>query len=97
MCILWGPTTVHSADMNEDAISGVRAVALQSALAELAKRNLKASDYKVSVIATASSVIVSFTDPNAPRGQRGATPGKPGFEVELTTDAKSIVRANFVR
>jgi predicted aconitase len=88
----------QSFDTTEETISGVSFNAIQSALLKFrsALPNLNIADYKISVMSAGNSIIVHFDDPEASPGQRGSG-RKPGFEVELTKDAREIIRSNFVR
>jgi hypothetical protein len=95
--VFGGLAMAQSPYMKEDTISGFNFVAIQTALPELTKRNLNVSNYQISVIATDASIIVLFTDPEAPPGQTGSSPRMTSFEVELTKDAKKVIRSNFVR
>jgi hypothetical protein len=99
ICVLCGVSTLaHSFDATEETISGVSFVAIQSALSKFqsAFPNLNITKYKISVMSDGTSIVVSFSDPQTLPGQRGSGP-KPSFEVELTKDAREIVRSNFVR
>lgn len=79
-----------------ETISGAGLLAIQAAVPEANKRNLKLGDYTVSVIETDSAILVVFQDPKAGTDQRGSTDGLVGLEVELSKGLK-VKRANLVR
>jgi len=80
-----------------DAIRGKSFLAVQAASQELARHNLDIVGYKITLVMKGESVVVIFTDQNAPPGVRGSGGVKPGFEVELNARDLSVIRSYFVR
>lgn len=81
-----------------DSISGQSLVAINSSLPELRKLGLDFRKYKIVVYAGEHSIFVIFKDPTSKQSQFGSLPGQlPGFEVELSEDGKTVVRAQFIK
>lgn len=80
-----------------ETISGKGFVAIQTALPEFTKKGLNVTQYVIWIRETDASIIVVFDDPQRAPSQRGSSPGKPAFEVELAKPDLKVVRANFAR
>ncbi len=79
-----------------ETISGKGFLAIQSAIPELEKHNLKVSNYIVSVVPREKSIFVVFKDPAQPPHVFGSVGDNPGFEVELTYDG-TVIRSYFMK
>jgi hypothetical protein len=89
--------SAHAQQLGE-TISGRSFLAIRAALPELERRNLKSIEsYKISVSKYDSSIIVGFSDPNAPAGAMGDAGSFPALEVELSQDDLRVIRSHFVR
>ena len=64
--------------------------AIQAALPELDRRKLDLSNYKITVVETASSLVILFADVNDPPGQRGSA---TGLQVELDKKDLHVIRS----
>jgi hypothetical protein len=80
-----------------DTIQGSSFLAIQVAIGVFKAHNPDLSQYKISVVRQANSVVVIFSDKNAQPGERGSSGGQPGFEVELDANTLRVLRSNFVR
>jgi hypothetical protein len=71
-------------------ISGQNLRAIQAALPELERRKLDLSNYKITIVETASSIVILFADANEPPGQRGSA---TGLQVELDKKDLHLIRS----
>jgi hypothetical protein len=94
---LIGGTAVWAQTRVIDAISGSSQKMIQLALSEFVKQGLSIDGYRIVVMEVDKHAVVLFEDMTTPTGQRGSSPRKPSFEVELSEDGAKVVRANFVR
>jgi hypothetical protein len=61
------------------------------------QRKLDLADYRVTLLRSGNSYVVTFTDKDAQVGGRG-NPGKRlGFEVELGASDLRVIRSHFIR
>lgn len=80
-----------------DTVTGDKLQVVRAALPELVRRGLDASAYKVMVTRDESSIFVTFIDLKSPEGMRGAGGQRPGFEVELDAEKRTVLRGYYLR
>lgn len=78
-------------------LPGTLAVALAKAIARFQETNLPLEAYTVTVLREGETLIVTFTDKDAPAGGRGSPGQRPGFEVMLDQKSLTIIESQFIR
>lgn len=80
-----------------ERISGQTFAAIQAAVPELARYDLRVLDYSIRVIPDGGNLVVIFSDPDIEPGIKGSGGERPGVEVLLDADDLSVIRSQLIR
>ena len=69
---------------------------VELAIVEFEKTGFDSMNYKLSVYSDGNIYVAIFEDAKVNSSQRGASPNKPSFEVEIDKNY-NVIRSNFVR
>lgn len=78
-------------------LPGTHAAALAKAITHFLEQGLLLDGYTVTVLREGETLIVAFTDKDAPAGGRGNRGQRPGFEVTLDEKTLTIIGSQFIR
>lgn len=81
----------------EDSIQGSSLPAMRVGVDVFSKRVPDVTPYRIALMRQGDSLVVVFTDRDAPSGGRGSRGGRPGFEVEMAARDLALRRSSFVR
>jgi hypothetical protein len=84
-------------DAVSDGISGRHFRAIEAAMPELARNQLKVEDYWIKVVDWNESILVLFGARNRPPGTRGSFGAENSFSVELSRHDLHVKRSQFDR
>ena len=84
-------------DAVSDGISGRHFRAIEAAMPELARNQLKVEDYWIKVVDWNESILVVFGARNRPRGTRGSLETENRFSVELDRRDLRVKGSQFER
>jgi hypothetical protein len=85
--------TIHQLD----SIQGMSFLAIQGALPEFTQTKLNIVDYRLTVFAEGNSLIVTFTDRDAPLSGRGSPGKRPGYQVEMDRASLRVLNSSYMR
>jgi len=80
-----------------DSIQGTSFLAIQEAIPVFAQTKLHIADYRLTVFGEGSSLIVTFTDRDAPMSGRGSPDQHPGYQVEMDRATLRVLNSSFMR
>lgn len=80
-----------------DSLHAGNLAPILAAASVVEQRKLGLDGYRVALLRSGTSYVVTFTDKDAQPGGRGSPGKRLGFEVELSTIDLHVIRSNFIR